>query len=74
MDLLRNMFVQGIGVGAVVFILLRAFDWIMIFLLGTLESFSQWYRFYASPYAWEIALGAAVVWVIGWGVFSSRRN
>lgn len=72
--LLRNLFVQSLGVGALAYLSIRALDWVIIFFLGTLETFSRWYRYYASPYSWQIALGFAFLWIIWSAVFSSRRN
>jgi hypothetical protein len=71
---LRNLFVQALGVGTLAYISLMALDWIMIFFLGILETFSRWYRYHASPYAFQIAIGLAVLWVVWSAVFSSRQN
>ena len=73
-SLLRNLFVQALGVGALFYITLMALDWILTFLLRILETFSQWYRWHASPYAFQIAIGLAVLWVVWSAVFSSRQN
>jgi len=72
--LLQNLFVQSLGVGTLAYLTLLDIDWVIIFLLRILETFSQWYRWHASPYAFQIALGMTVLYIIWQGVFSSRRN
>ena len=49
MNLFKNVFVQSLGIGAVIYVILLGLDWAMIFLLGILETSSRWYRFHASP-------------------------
>lgn len=72
--LLRNLFVQSLGVGTLIYLTLMGLDWIIIFFLATLETFSRWYRFYASPFAFQIALGCAFVFLLWRAVLSSRQN
>jgi hypothetical protein len=72
--LLRNLFVQSLGVGTLAYLTLLGIDWVIIFLLRILETFSQWYRWHASPYAFQVALGLAFLFFLWRAVFSSRQN
>ena len=72
--LLRNLFVQSLGVGTLIYLTIRGLDWVILFFLATLETFSQWYRYYASPFALQIALGCGFIFLLWRAVFSSRQN
>lgn len=73
-DLLRNRFVQSLGVGALVYLLMMSLNWAMLFLLRALETFSAWYRYRAAPYTFQVAIGLAIAYLIVSAVFSSKRN
>ncbi|MFN9671348.1 MAG: hypothetical protein ACK552_01705 [Microcystis sp.] len=55
MDLLKNRFVQSLGVGAFFYLLMLSLNWVVLFTLRILESFSSWYRYRAAPY-WDLGI------------------
>ena len=72
--LLRNRFVQSLGVGTFFFLLLKAGDWALILILRIVESFSRWYRYTASPHAFRVAIVVSIIYLLLSAAFSSRQN
>lgn len=74
MNLLRNLFVQTVGVVACIYLILLGLNWAILFALRTLETFSRWYRYQAAPYSLQIALGLGLAYLVVMGILSSREN
>jgi ABC-type multidrug transport system permease subunit len=74
MDLLKNRFVQSLGVGAFFYLLMLSVNWVMLFTLRILESFSGWYRYRAAPYSFQISLGVTLAYLLITAVISSRED
>ena len=70
---MNNQFVYALGVGAFAWGLFAALDWFLDAFARFLTSFAVWYRYSASPYAWEMAAATAVVYLLISGFLSSRR-
>lgn len=73
-DLLKNLFIQCLGVLAATYLTLLGLNWAIMFFLRILETFSRWYRYHAFPYAFQISLGLTLAYLVIVGVFSSKRN
>jgi hypothetical protein len=74
MNLLKNKFVQAIGVAAIAYLLFQALAWAMEAILRIAETFSQWYRFTAVPWAEEAAIAIGVIYFIIAAVVNSRSD
>lgn len=72
--MLRNQFIQSLGVAAVVYLLFQAFAWGMEEVLHLLESFSVWFRYYAVPISEEAAIALGLLYLIFSAVINSRSN
>lgn len=73
-ELLNNVFVQSLGVGAAVYLILKALGWSIEAILRILESFSRWYRFSAIGWAEEAAIAAGIIYLMVAGIMSSRSS
>ncbi len=74
MTLLKNRFVQSVGVAAIVYILLQALGWGIESILRLIESFSRWYRFYAIHWIDEASIALGILWFLISAVFSSKDS
>lgn len=74
MNLLRNLFVQSVGVVACIYLILLGMNWAILFALRALEAFSRWYRWHAAPYSLQIALGLGLIYLVLMGILSSKEN
>ena len=72
MALLRNQFIQALGVAAFVYLLLQAFGWGLESILSIVSSFARWYRYYGSQRLEEIALAAGAVYLLVISVVNSK--
>lgn len=73
-NLFRNAFVQALGVAALVYLGFQALDWGLDVILRILRSFDNWYRFYGSKWAEEIALTFGALYLLLAAVINSRSN
>jgi hypothetical protein len=74
MNLFKNRFVQSVGVAAIAYILLKALGWGVESILRLIESFSQWYRFYAIDWIEEVSIAFGIFWFVISAVSSSKDN
>ncbi len=74
MNLLKNSFVQSVGVAAITYLLLLAIGWGIEAILRIIESFSQWYRYYAINWIEEAAIALGIIWFIISAVSSSKES
>ncbi|NJL02513.1 MAG: hypothetical protein HC910_18880 [Spirulinaceae cyanobacterium SM2_1_0] len=74
MKLFDNVFVQSLGVGAAVYLILKALGWGIEAILRILEGFSRWYRFSAIGWAEEAAIAIGVVYLLVAAIASSRSS
>jgi len=74
MNLLKNRFVQSVGVAAIAYILLQALGWGVESILRLIESFSRWYRFYAIAWIEEASIAFGVFWFVISAVSSSKDS
>lgn len=72
MNLFQNKFVQAAGVGAVVYLALRALGWAIEAILIMFETFSRWYRLQGLPWAEEAAIAIAIIYFIVIAVTNSK--
>lgn len=73
-DILKNKFVQSIGVAAIIYLLFQALAWGMEEILSVLESFSRWFRLYAVPKAEEAAIAFGLLYLIISAVTNSKSD
>lgn len=69
---MNNAFVQSLGWGAAAYILLVALDLILDAVLSTLQAFARWYQYWGASYAWQTAIGVAVIVYIVASIRNSR--
>ncbi|GCL45115.1 hypothetical protein NIES3787_07970 [Microcystis aeruginosa NIES-3787] len=74
MDLLKNRFVPSLGVGAFFYLLMLSLNWVVLFTLRILESFSSWYRYRSAPYSFQISIGVTLAYLLITAVLSSQRD
>jgi hypothetical protein len=74
MNLLKNSFIQSVGVAAIAYILLLALGWGIEAILRLIESFSRWYRFYAINWIEEAAIALGIIWFLISAVSSSKDS
>ncbi len=55
-NLLKNQFIQALGVAAFVYLIFQALGWGVESILNILESFARWYRYYGIKWAEEAAI------------------
>ena len=72
--LLKNKFVQAVGVGAIVYLVFMALSWSFGFILSILQSFAHWYKYVFIPYADETAIGIGIAYLIIAAVLSSKHD
>jgi hypothetical protein len=73
-DLMNNRFVQGLGVGALFYLLFQILAISLNSILRILETFAQWYRFHAMPHALIISAVLGFGYILLNGVFNSRSS
>ncbi|AKE66324.1 hypothetical protein MYAER_3998 [Microcystis aeruginosa NIES-2549] len=49
-------------------------NWVVLFTLRILESFSSWYRYRAAPYSFQISIGVTLAYLLITAVLSSQRD
>ncbi len=72
--LLKNQFVQALGVVALVYLILQAIGWGTEAILNILESFSRWYRFYGLKWSEEAALAFGLLFLLLSAVANSKNR
>jgi len=68
MNLLKNSFIQSVGVAAIAYILLLALGWGIEAILRLIESFSRWY------WIEEAAIALGIIWFLISAVSSSKDS
>ncbi len=71
-NLLKNQFVQALGVAALVYLIFQALGWGVESILNILESFARWYRYYGIKWAEEASIAFGGLFLLISAVSSSK--
>lgn len=71
-DLLKNRFVQSVGVAAITYLTFQALAWGLEAILNILESFARWYRLQGIDLAEEVALAVGAIFFILSAIINSK--
>lgn len=74
MNLTKNHFVQALGVGALIYLLMMGLAIILDGLAGLLQTFASWYRFHGIRYAIHTSVGIMIVYWLLAATFTSKSD
>lgn len=74
MNLLKNRFVQALGVMALIYLCFQALAWGLDSILKILTVFSHWYRFYAIKWMEEVAIAIGFIFLLISATVNSKND
>jgi len=72
--LVKNKFVQAVGVGGLTYLLFLLLSQSLALILTILQSFAHWYKYTFIPYADETAIAIGLAYLLLAAVISSRHD
>jgi hypothetical protein len=68
-----NQFLYALGIGALAWLLFTFLGSLLYSLSNLMASLANWYRYSATPYAWEMGVAAGAIYLLIVAVTNSRR-
>jgi len=72
--MIKNRFVQSVGVAALFYLFFKLFAWGMEALVNVIHSFAIWFNYRAVPWAEETAIAIGILYLLLSAVLNSKSD